>query len=98
VFGDRALAVKGETASLNSVYAALDSKDPRRLTLVAINKSSGRAPMRFRLRGFSAKKAKSYTIEPTAMATPNAGNLQVNGETLTMSVPGLSVVTIELTK
>jgi hypothetical protein len=54
--------------------------------------------MRFRLRGFSAKKAKSYTIEPTAMATPNAGNLQVNGETLTMSVPGLSVVTIELTK
>ncbi|MEZ0325996.1 MAG: glycoside hydrolase family 44 protein [Fimbriimonas sp.] len=95
-FGDTALGVKGETASLNSVYAALDSKDPNRLTLVAINKSSGRATMRFRLNGFEARKARTYTVDANSVATPTAGSPRVAGSTLTMSVPGESVVTIEL--
>ncbi len=97
-FGDRALPVKGETASMNSVYAALDSKNSNRLTLVAINKSSGRANMNFRFPGFAAKKARTYTVEATSVAAPTTGSPRMTGTSLTMSVPAESVVTIELTR
>jgi len=43
-FGDQGLAVTGTLASQNSAYAALDSKDPKRLTLVVINKSGSSQP------------------------------------------------------
>jgi hypothetical protein len=97
-FGDVGLGVNGETASLNSVYAALDSKNPNRLTIVALNKSNGRSTMMFRLNGFDAKRARAYTIDPSSLAMPSSGSPRVNGNTLTMSVPGESVVTIELTR
>ena len=97
-FGDLGLGISGETASMNSAYAALDGKNSNRLTIVAINKSSGRANMRFRFAGFPAKKARSFTIEASSLGAPATGNPRVTGNTLTISVPGESVVTIELAK
>ncbi len=97
-FGDVGLGVKGETASMNSVYASLDSKNPNRLTIVALNKGSGRATMNFRVNGFTARRARTYTVEASSVASPSPGSLRINGSSLTMSVPGESVVTIELSR
>jgi hypothetical protein len=93
-FGDVGLAVSGETPEANACYAALDSRDPRRLTIVAINKKDAPTDVRLVVQGFRASSAKAWTI---AGGPPFAGapsEVRVSGDAMTLTAPALSVTTI----
>jgi len=95
-FGDLGLVVQGETAAENSVYASLDSKDPHRLTIVAINKTSHLMPLSLTLNGFKGRTVRSYTISEGAYEIPTAGDASLNGKSLILTAPPLSVTSMEI--
>lgn len=97
-FGDRGLQVKGETPAENSVYAALDSGNNRRLTLVAINKTTEPMPVSVALRGFRGRSVRSFLVAEGSMATPLAGGALIAGERVTATLPPRSILSAEVTR
>lgn len=95
-FGDVSLGVTGETASQNSVFAAVDSKNPRHLTIVAINKTAREMPMTFHLARFSGVQARAFVIASDSLAEPKPAEAKLNADTLRFTAPALSVTTIEV--
>ncbi len=95
-FGDLGLAVSGEDAAANSVYAALDSKNNKRLTMVAINKTSQPSPMQFAFKGYKATSAKGYAISAANFTTQYPVTVNVANGTVSYNMPPLSVTTIEV--
>ena len=94
-FGDQGLAVTGTSASLNSVYAALDSKDSKRLTLVVINKSAAPTNFRITCRKFTPGTAKAFTVTAASLGHAVPTPVRVSDEDVTFTAPPLSVSTIE---
>ena len=96
-FGDLGLPVTGETPSENSVYAARDGKNRKRLTVVAINKAASSQDMSFRLNKAIAKSVRAFVVtdKTLAHATPTGAQL-VNGA-LRYTAPAQSVTTFEVT-
>lgn len=93
-FGDRSLGVNGIDPEKASVYAALDSKNDRRMTLVLINKSSTELAFGFKFKGFAPKSARGWLIDATSFA--RSKSVPVRPDSATM--PALSVMTVELQK
>lgn len=96
-FGDRSLSVAGETASQNSVYAALDSTKPGRMTLVVINKTIGETPFSISLTGFAPSVARGYSVTAGNYLTPVTTQVAISGSVLRFKSPARSITTIELT-
>lgn len=94
-FGDQGLAVSGTSAPDNSVYAATDSKDPKRLTLVVINKSSSPTRFRFTFRKFSPVTARAFTVSAANLDHATSSPVNVDDEDVVFQAPPLSVTTIE---
>lgn len=98
-FGDLGLAVSGENPASNSVYAALDSKDPSRMTIVAINKTAKAASMRLAVKGFAASRGDAFVIDGESLASPRKGSLrQAEKGVWVLDSPPMSVATVELRK
>lgn len=94
-FGDRALGVAGESPAENSVYAALDAKNPKRLTLVIVNKTAAPQPMRLAIRGFRTKSARAFVVAGDAY-DPAKCPVAMSGDAPTLTAPAMSVVSAEL--
>lgn len=97
-FGDLGLGVSGEQPAADSVYAALDSKNQNRLTIVAINKSTEKLPLHFLTKGFTAKNGTAYVVTDQALDAPSRQQVQTGNEDAQFVAPPLSVTTIVLTK
>ncbi|HEY0866447.1 MAG TPA: glycoside hydrolase family 44 protein [Fimbriimonas sp.] len=97
-FGDLGLAVRGENPAENSVYAALDSKNRRRLTIVAINKTSSPMPLSVALGGFPARTVRSFVMKEGAYVTPLPGDASLSKDRVRVVAPPLSVVSIEVNR
>jgi len=95
-FGDQGLAVMGGRPETSSVYAALDSKKPRRLTIVAINKTEGPMPMTFSIRGFEGASARAFTVNPGTLPQLKPTQAEVDGSKVHYRAPGLSVTVLEV--
>jgi len=95
-FGNLQLAVKGETGSQNSVYAALDSTNSKRLTLVVINKTIGTTPFTIDLNKFVVSTWKAYVVTAGNYAKPLTGTLTNLSDAISYIAPPLSITTIEL--
>ena len=95
-FGDRELPVTGETAANNSVYAALDSTTPGRMTMVVINKTLGTTPFAITLTGFTPGTAKAYSVTDGNFITPVVTSVTVSGQVVRLTAPMRSVTTIEV--
>ena len=93
-FGDLALAVTGETASQNSVYAAVDKSNSKRMTLVVINKTSGVTPFTINLTKFTANSAQGYSVVDGKFLTPISTPVTATAGQLQFSAPPYSVTTI----
>jgi hypothetical protein len=98
MFGDQSLAVTGETAALNSVYAARDSKNSKRLTLVVINKGAAPTNFRFSIRKFTPGTARAFTVTSANLGHAASAPVRVNDEDITFTAAGMSVSTIEATR
>ena len=97
-FGDLGLSVTGEKASDNSVYAALDSKDPNRLTLVAINKTASPLRLKIRVDGFAGKVARAFAAAYDSPFNPKTVPATASASGVEFEVPPLGVVTVEVRK
>ena len=96
-FGDEELPVTGTEAANNSVYAALDSRNPNRLTLVVINKTDAATPFHFAIHGFVPSSARAYAVTSDHLSAPEAAAVDVRDGHLLFDAPPLSVTTIEAT-
>ena len=95
-FGNLELAVKGETAAANSVYAALDSTNSKRLTLVIINKTIGVTPFTIDLSKFVVSSSKAYMVSAGNYAKPVVTSVVNLSDAISYTAPPLSVTTVEL--
>jgi len=93
-FGDVGLGVSGETPSDDSVYASVDSKDPRKLTLVVINKTDAARRLSFDLGRAKATSPQAFTA--TSASLPNLVSSEVTATDgrLLFDAPPESVTTI----
>ncbi len=88
--------VSGTNAANNAVYAALDSTNSKRMTVVVINKTIGITPFAINLNGFTVNSTKAYTIVAGHYATPLTTAVINLTDAVSLSAPPLSVTTIEL--
>ncbi len=95
-FGDRGLAVSGEIPAENSVYAALDSHDKNRLTLVVINKTSVDQDLKIGTQGFLPKSAMSFSIHDGVYREPDSGPVEIVEGKLSVKTRAFSITTIEV--
>lgn len=95
-FGDLGLDVNGERADSNAVYAALDSKDKKRLTLVVINKTGEASPMNIVVGSFKGTQAKAYVVTDRADFKAAETSVSLTGDRVAFNAPGFSVTTIEV--
>ena len=93
-FGDQGLKVTGEVPSDNSVYAALDSTDPERLTIIAINKTATAQSLSIQVKGFRPKSAMAFAVRDGVYETPEAWNCECRSTGLQIVAPPMSVTTI----
>lgn len=97
-FGDLGLAVIGESAEKNSLYASVFSKDKSKLTLVYINKSNEAQTVRIKLSAFSGKSAKTYAVTEGKYENPEVADAKVAGGSVSFEAPAYSVTTVEVRK
>ncbi len=95
-FGDRGLAVSGQNPAEDSAYAALDSINRNRMTIVAINKTTKQKNMQFALKGFRARQLRAFTLADDAEAKPNETQIWMRAGRVSFFSAPLSVTTIEL--
>lgn len=95
-FGDLGLAVSGESAEANSVYAAMDSRDKSRMIIILINKKKHVSEFAVNLRGFVAKSGKGFVISGGFIERPSEMNVNFRAGKPIALLPAESVATIEL--
>jgi len=95
-FGDHELSVQGETASDNSLYAAEDSSNGQRITLVLINKTNSAHAAAISLHGFNATSAKAFVISATELAHSVAESAAVESGSVNVDLPAESIVSINV--
>lgn len=100
-FGDTSLNTTSSDVSKVAVYASADSSTPGRYVFVAINRSTSTqvtAIAGLTLSGtayFYQMTASSAAMQSAVQPVP-AGQQSVNGSTLTVTLPALSVTTIDV--
>lgn len=95
-FGNLELTVKGEKPAANSVYAALDSSNAKRLTLVVVNKSYASTPFDIDIAKFAVQSSKAYMVTAGNYATPLSVSVTNLLDGIAFTAPPYSITTIEL--
>lgn len=94
-FGDLGVNASGVNPATTSVYAALDSRNKNRLTLVVINKSEGNLTVPVRIKGFSGRSVLGFQVT-RSFDHPTLIHPKLSKDEVEISAPGLSVTTIEV--
>ncbi len=97
-FGDRGLHVEGENPALNSVYASLDSRDPNRMVLVVINKTSQAQEFSLNLKSFNPRYERGFVVRDGVYARPESADVTIKKNVVDYRSPALSICTIELVR
>lgn len=95
-FGSLGLAVSGQTPAENSVYAALDGKDAKRLTMVIVNKTGIGTPTPITLKGFTPTSARAFMADPLSPFSPKPVTATVKNGQVVVDMPAMAVVTVEV--
>jgi hypothetical protein len=95
-FGDLELKVAGETPAENSVYAARDSKDRHRLTLVVINKLASPQKLAITLNRFKAVTARGFVVKDGTFDDPAHADVRLTPAGLVLQAAPLSITTVEV--
>lgn len=99
-FGDTSIHATTSDVAATSIYASLDSTDPTRMVLVAINKTAGPIAGSFAVttpNGRPLERARAFRLTSAAPAPVAAGELAVSAPfALADTLPAYSVSTIEL--
>jgi len=95
-FGNLELNVKGETPAANSVYAALDSTNAKRLTLVVINKTNATTPFNIDIPNFAVLTSTAYIVTAGNYTKPLKATVMNLNDGIAYTAAPLSITTIEL--
>ena len=95
-FADLGLDVKGETPEANSVYAALDSKNPNRMTIVLINKTAASRTETLNFKHFVPKSTRACTISGNGFDKSTPVKASRGSRCVSLLTAPRSVTTIEL--
>ncbi len=93
-FGDLGLQVQGENPAQDSVYAAIDSHHPSRVTVVAINKTNSPKPMHLTLKGISGGSVSAYCITSGSLERGVRLDASRDGNGITFVAPGMSITSL----
>jgi hypothetical protein len=95
-FGDISIAATSSNVAKVAAYVSRDSQNPNRLVLVVINRSFTAEDVAFN--GLAASgNAKVYRMETNKSSPVFVGQVPVNLSNWVISLPALSVSTIEIT-
>jgi hypothetical protein len=97
-FGDSGCMVTGEVADSLSLYAATDSKNKKRMTIVAVNKTSHSYPVNLALKGFFARSVGAYVVEGPTFVPKETHSFRLSPTGLNADLRPLSVTTFVLDK
>lgn len=97
-FGDQALRVGGTDAASESVYAAANSSNGRRLTLIVINKTDRARPFRIQIPGFAASLVRGWRAQANRPFQPSSVDASLASGTITYNAAPLSVTTLEISR
>jgi glycosyl hydrolase family 44/carbohydrate binding protein with CBM4/9 domain/List-Bact-rpt repeat protein len=89
-FGDTYVAVDNPDSSVFSTYASLDSKNPKLLHIVAINKSSSAKPITLALSGKPWQSAVAYGFSTDSVITQLAAPAAVTASGFDYTLPATS--------
>lgn len=92
-FGDRGLAVTGESPADDSVYASVDSHDRRKMTVVAINKTNAPLTLHFALKAFKTGRVEGYVLTRDTLKSPASLAAQTEAGGFEATLPPLSIAT-----
>jgi mannan endo-1,4-beta-mannosidase len=104
-FGDTSLQTTSSDAQKVVVYASTDSAAPGRVVLVAINRSASAQTTAInglalsgtaRLYQITAASAQAQVNAGQPVAPVAAGSMAAGGSSMTMTLPALSVTTIDI--
>lgn len=97
-FGSVGLGVKGVNNEKSSVYAAVDSNNSKRLTLIYVNKDTVSQTTIISIPGFTAKSLRAFSANIANPFAPQAVSLaKIGGAGVQLTnVPARSVITVEL--
>jgi hypothetical protein len=96
-FGDTSVAASTNDVAATSVYASVDSTDPTKMVLMAINKTDHAITANFNLNGKHYTLAQIFQLTGASSYAQAAGTLSLNGlDTFSYSMPAYSVSTLEL--
>lgn len=98
-FGNISIQAATDAIANTSVYASLDSTAPKRMVLVAINKTGHSISAAITLKhALSMTSAKVYQLTATSAQPQAKVSLEIpNGRTFTFTMPAYSVSTLALT-
>ena len=97
-FGDTHISASTSSDVDTSIYASLDSEDPNRMVLVAINKTNEALAAGISITSDTAfSGGTAYRITDQNSTPAAAGTVSVSNNTFTHTLPAMSVTTIELT-
>jgi hypothetical protein len=104
-FGDTSLQATSSNVQNVAVYASLDSNTPGRVVFVAINRSTSAKVTAINGQNLSgtahlyqmtAASAQTQASGGTPVQPVSAGTMAVSGSSLTITLPALSVTTIDV--
>ncbi|MBN2530536.1 MAG: endoglucanase A [Deltaproteobacteria bacterium] len=96
-FGDTHIAATTTNIAGTSIYASLDSTDPNRMVLVAINKTTQPLSANISITDDTVFTSGSvYQLTEQNASPAAAGSVSITGNAFTHTLPALSVTTIEL--
>ncbi len=97
-FGDLSIRAATEDNELSSVYASLDSVNPDRMVIIAINKSSAIINGKFSLKicGENFKNAEIYQLNQSSAEIQTLGPESINGNSFSCGLCPYSVTVFEL--
>jgi len=97
-FGDVSIFAKTDNVADTSIYASLDSADPNRLVLVAINKTAQKIKAVIKLKNAPAlNSALIFQLKGLSAKPKSAGPIVADLSRFTYAMPPFSVSTLELT-
>ncbi|MBI5544154.1 MAG: endoglucanase A [Deltaproteobacteria bacterium] len=97
-FGDLSIEAGTSSNDQSSVYASVDSSDPTKMVVVAINKTTAPLSAAFQIKsGHEYRSAAVYSLTSTSPQPQPQSGLSITGHNaFVLSLPAMSVITLEL--
>jgi hypothetical protein len=97
-FGDTSVKATTNNIEDTSIYASIDSTNPKRMVIVAINKTGSAIAGKFTLKHSNMTRAHAYQLTSSSPTPESHGLPKISGEKFSYTLPAYSVSTLALSR